>query len=110
MIESVDVIFANKLRYLRLMKNMKQEQLAIKMGMSQQVYSNFENGKTHFADEVIKLVSEAFDMKPSEFVKSVDNVNISNSPNSNSQYSTNNSSVNDAKVIEESYETPSAFN
>ncbi len=99
MIEPTDIIYAQKLRGLRLGRNLKQTVLCTKIGISsQQEYSKLENGKMHFTDEILEKISQAFEMTVEEFMMPQGNANISNSPNAN-----NNSphgSVNHISLIE----------
>jgi transcriptional regulator with XRE-family HTH domain len=96
--ESLDLMYANKLRYMRFSKNLKQEAIAKEFNMSQQAYSNLENGKTHFADDIIDRIAHYFETTPSEFIKPIDHVYINNSPNT--QSNSPHGQYNESKLIE----------
>jgi transcriptional regulator with XRE-family HTH domain len=88
--ESLDMLYANKLRFLRVSKNLKQEVVSKALNLSQQAYSNLENGKTHFADEVIEGISRYFEMSPSDFLKPIEKISFSNSPHAYSNFNNTN--------------------
>jgi len=67
----LDLLYAEKLRNLRNEKNEKQEATAIALGISQRDYSDLENGRTHFNDEMIRKISAAFRVPVSSFKKIV---------------------------------------
>ncbi len=94
--EDLDTLYANKLRYLRLSGDLKQELLAKELSLSQQSYSKLETGKTQFSDEIIARISQYFNITPAEFVKPMERVQISNSPNAHSSHH----HINDIKLIE----------
>ncbi|MES2678236.1 MAG: helix-turn-helix transcriptional regulator [Bacteroidota bacterium] len=65
----LDIIFAEKLRNLRNDKNEKQEATAIALGISQRDYSDLENGRVHFTEEMIRKIGNAFKIPVSAFKK-----------------------------------------
>lgn len=56
----LDIIYAEKLRGLRSDKNEKQEATAMALGISQRDYSDLENGRVHFTDDMIRRICGAF--------------------------------------------------
>jgi len=70
MITIRDLMYAAKLRTLRGQKNVKQLYAAGLMGIEcQQHYSDFESGKKHFTEDMIKKICEGFKIPISEFKK-----------------------------------------
>lgn len=65
----LDIIYAEKLRRLRTEKNDKQEATAMDLGISQRDYSDLENGRSHFTEEMIKKICLAFKLSPAAFRK-----------------------------------------
>jgi transcriptional regulator with XRE-family HTH domain len=99
MIESTDTIFAHKLRHLRFSKNYKQDAMAKLLGLkSQQEYSNLENGKVNFTDEVITNICKAFEISEEEFVRPLETIHITDSPNTSTNSS--NININDSQFVE----------
>jgi transcriptional regulator with XRE-family HTH domain len=91
MIQNTDILYAQKLRHLRLSKNIKQEAIFKQIGFeSQQAYSNLENGKTHFTDDILNKIAKVFGIDVSEFTKPVDHVMLNHSPNAYIQSNHNN--------------------
>ena len=83
MISPTDIKYAQRLKGLRLVNDMKQEQAYEMIGLSsQQEYSKLENGKLNFSDEIINKICATFNITPDEFVNSSQLTSISNSPNS----------------------------
>lgn len=98
MITPTDIQYAQKLRALRITKNVKQEDAYLLLNLnSQQEYSKLENGKRNFTDELIEKISEAFNVTTDEFVSPIQNTNISNSPNSFNH--SQNNIVNDSDFV-----------
>ncbi len=73
----LDIIYAEKLRRLRAARNDKQEAVAIELGISQRDYSDLENGRIHFTDDMIRKICIAFRVSPAGFRK------VENSPTLN---------------------------
>ncbi len=81
MIVNPDILYAQKLRALRIVKGYKQEVIAKKLNMSQQVYSKLEFGKKPFTDNLIQGICDLFEISPEEFTSTTGFMNIqSNSP------------------------------
>jgi transcriptional regulator with XRE-family HTH domain len=98
MITPTDIQYAQKLRALRINKNVKQEDAYLMLNLnSQQEYSKLENGKKSFTDELIEKISEAFNVSADEFISPIQNTNISNSPNSFNH--SQNNIVNDSDFV-----------
>lgn len=95
MIEPTDIKYAQRLRGLRLGKDIKQEEAAKLLGFnSQQQYSNLENGKMSFTDDIIRRICIEFEISPDDFVNTTSHIHFSNSPNANSNNSTNHNNDN----------------
>lgn len=100
MITSTDIHYAQRLRGLRLGRDLKQKQAADLIGLdSQQTYSKLENGQLSFTDELIQKICTAFEIKPGEFTNTGSNVSINNSPNSPTNNYSPNSPINDISLI-----------
>jgi transcriptional regulator with XRE-family HTH domain len=85
MINPIDIKYAQRLRGLRLTRDLKQSQAAKLLGFNnQQMYSKLENGQSTFTDELIKKVCVVFEISAEDFTNPNPNINFSNSPNSNS--------------------------
>ena len=86
----------SKLKRLREMKNLKQEDIAKKLNISKQAYSKIERDETKLdVDRIIDL-SEIFEVSPEELLKGdYCNVNL-NQPKEcdNQQFSGNQSTIN----------------
>jgi transcriptional regulator with XRE-family HTH domain len=94
-----DLYLSKKLYAKRLERQMKQQDLADSLGLSQQAYSNLERGETSFSDEVIEKICHTFGISVEEFMSFGNQVNITNSPQSNN-YNTN-SPYNDIALLQE---------
>lgn len=57
---------ADKIKRIRTIKGLSQEEMSQKMNISQKVYSNLENNKTKIDDERLNQIAEAFDMDASD--------------------------------------------
>ena len=93
----INLSHAKKLRYLRKVSDKKQIDIAAALSVSQQAYSDLENGKTFFTDEIIEKLSYYFKITPAEFERPLEQTYIGGS-NSN-----NNSQINntiDYKLVE----------
>jgi transcriptional regulator with XRE-family HTH domain len=100
MVNATDIKYAQRLRGLRLINNIKQEQAFELIGLSsQQEYSKLENGKLNFTDELINCISDTFKITSEEFVNSSQLTSILNSPNSFNH--SQNNTINDKDVIEQ---------
>ena len=65
----LDIIYAEKLRCLRSDKNEKQEATAMALGISQRDYSDLENGRVHFTDDMIRRICATFKIPVAGFKK-----------------------------------------
>jgi len=68
MIKQTYIEFGKKLRTLRLHSQSKQSEIAKQLGVSQQAYSNLENGKTQFTDVLIEKICDIFNVDFQEFL------------------------------------------
>jgi transcriptional regulator with XRE-family HTH domain len=69
----------NKLREIRLIKGLTQENVAYELGISQKAYSNLENGKTCLSQENLLKLSKIFNVTPDVFCKNSCECHTSNS-------------------------------
>lgn len=68
MITIRDLMYAAKLKALRGQKNIKQFHAACIIGIEcQQHYSDFESGKKHFTEDIIRQICNGFKIPISEF-------------------------------------------
>lgn len=79
-------MFKNQLKYYRKSINISQEQIANKLGMTQQAYANYEQGIREPNIETIKKLCIIFDCTADELLEidtpaSRNKVNINNSFN-----------------------------
>lgn len=58
-------------RFERLKKRLKQEDVAIKLGMSQNYYSKMENGERDFSLKNLMKLMDIFEIDPVDFFKEV---------------------------------------
>ncbi len=101
MIENTDIIYAHKLRHLRFSKHYKQEAVAQMLGLkSQQEYSNLENGKVNFTDEIIANICNTFEITEEEFARPMETIHITDSPHANNAHNSNSNNINDIKLID----------
>ncbi|MBX3163719.1 MAG: helix-turn-helix domain-containing protein [Bacteroidetes bacterium] len=106
MVSPIDLIYAQRLRALRLKKGFHQKEAAELLGYNnQQQYSELELGHKSFTDEIINLICVKFDITVSEFVNGESNGNFTNSPYANYQSGTNHSAMNDVTLINEVLQT-----
>jgi transcriptional regulator with XRE-family HTH domain len=83
MITELDIVYAQRLRGLRLTNGIKQETAFSMLGLNtQQEYSKLENGKINFTDDLIERISLAFKVSPEDFINPSQGGNVLNSPNS----------------------------
>ncbi len=82
---AVHTSLAKKLRFLRKSNDVKQTAIAKEIGISQQEYSDLENGKKNFTDETIEKLSAYFKITPADFEIPLETVYVSNNHN-NSGY------------------------
>ena len=98
MVAPTDIKYSQRLRGLRLAKDIKQHEAANLLGLNnQQTYSKLENGQMAFTDEIIKKVCDTFSISPEEFTNTGQNINISNSPQAN--FNSPNSFNNDVHMV-----------
>ena len=65
-----DLMYASKLKTLREQKNIKQFYAASIIGVEcQQHYSDYESGKKHFSEEIIRKICDGFKIQITEFKK-----------------------------------------
>lgn len=91
---------ARKLRFLRKQHDKKQLEVASFMEMSQQAYSDLENGKTAFSDETIEKIAQFFHISPAEFERPLESVYLGNNAYN---HSSNNHTIDEHFL--KSYET-----
>ena len=98
MVSQTDIKYAQRLRGLRLGRDIKQTEAARTVGLKdQQTYSKFENGQLPFTDEIISQICRGFSITPEEFTNPNQNISFSNSPNAN--LNSPNSFNNDVAII-----------
>jgi transcriptional regulator with XRE-family HTH domain len=98
MVAPTDIKYSQRLRGLRLAKDIKQHEAANLFGLNnQQTYSKLENGQMAFTDEIIKKVCDTFSISPEEFTNTGQNINISNSPQA--KFNSPNSFNNDVHMV-----------
>lgn len=68
MSKSINTIYGKKLIYLRTCLLIKQEEMALKFGISQQGYGHLEKGKTNFNVKKIEKICEIFNISMQEFL------------------------------------------
>ena len=56
----------NKLKEIRVLKGLTQENIAFELGISQKAYSDIENGKVCIKTEKLKKITEILEIGPSE--------------------------------------------
>ncbi|GAA0876281.1 hypothetical protein GCM10009118_26910 [Wandonia haliotis] len=84
---------ARKLRFLRKQHDKKQLEIAHFMEMSQQAYSDLENGKTAFSDETIEKIAQFFHISPADFERPLESVYVGNNGYNNSPHHNNNRTI-----------------
>lgn len=97
MSDLMNLSHAKKLRYLRKVYDKKQIDIAKALSVSQQAYSDLENGKTYFTDDTIEKLSNYFKITPADFESPLEQIYIGGS-NSNNNSQINNSI--DYKLVE----------
>lgn len=102
--EELNRLLAQKLFELRKAHNVKQEEIARALNMSQQQYSLLERGQRNFSLKFIQKVCDFYKIPVSHFFASHNPVHIHNSPLSNIQ-NTHNSFNNDHLVIQNLIQT-----
>ncbi len=55
---------SDKIKRIRTIKGLSQEEMSQKLNMSQKAYSNLENSKTKIDDERLNQIAEVFEMEP----------------------------------------------
>lgn len=65
MIKSTDILHAQWLKSLRVISGKKQFAVASDLGLRQQQYSDLENGKTPFTENLIRKICEVFHVQDS---------------------------------------------
>ncbi|PBQ33239.1 hypothetical protein CNR22_16145 [Sphingobacteriaceae bacterium] len=69
MLSKRDKIYAARLKQLRETNKIKQFTLACSLNLSsQQQYSDLENGKKHFSDQIILRICEVFQLGVTDFI------------------------------------------
>ncbi|GAB4457011.1 MAG: hypothetical protein OHK0036_20690 [Bacteroidia bacterium] len=94
----VNMLLASRVRQLRKEKDIKQEVMAQKLGITQQAYSQLEKGQRNFNTELITKLCAIFNVPVVEFFNFGTQQKIINSANGNSTYSYVN---NDSQIINE---------
>jgi transcriptional regulator with XRE-family HTH domain len=98
MSDLLNLSHAKKLRYLRKHFDKKQSDIAKVLSVSQQAYSDLENGKTYFTDEAIEKLASYFKITPADFERPLEQTYIGGS-NSNNNSHINNTM--DYKLVEQ---------
>ncbi|MBC6400202.1 MAG: helix-turn-helix transcriptional regulator [Ekhidna sp.] len=83
--------YHEKIKKIRLEKNLSQDWIASQLGISQRSYSNIENGQTQLTVDRLFQISEVFKVNAGEII-GVENQNI-NTNNFNNNATQNNSSL-----------------
>ncbi len=68
MIKKTNTVYGEKLKLLRVTAFITQKQMAVKFKMSQQGYSDLENGLTKFSIEKVKIICKIFNVSCEEFL------------------------------------------
>ena len=55
---------ANKIKRIRIIKGLSQDEMSDRVHMSQKAYSNLENNKTKIDDERLNQIAAVFEMNP----------------------------------------------
>ena len=63
-----------KIRGIRLLKNLSQENMADMLGISRVAYGDIERGKTDISDSRLKQIAEALKVEPADILKFGDTV------------------------------------
>jgi transcriptional regulator with XRE-family HTH domain len=100
--EPINTSHAKKLRYLRKVLDKKQTEIASHLNISQQAYSDLENGKTFFTDETIEKIASYFKITSADFEKPIDTINIGNN-NSNTGSNINTVDLKLLTALEKTY-------
>ncbi len=95
--EEMNIYLSNKLKEYRVKNQMKQEIVAQEIGISQQAYSQLEQGKLNFTPKIVKKIINFFSITIAEFFSEKQNIHIFNSP----QGYMNNGTFNDNEVVRE---------
>ena len=66
----------NILKYLREEQSLSQDDLASALGLSRQTISKYENGETNFTLDIIKKLSQFFDVDYSCFIDKKNLLNL----------------------------------
>lgn len=65
------------LKALRAEKGVSQEKLALSTGIDRRYMSDIENGRRNVSLEIIEKLATFFDMKASEFIQEIEQINDS---------------------------------
>lgn len=68
MIKKTNTIYGEKLKRLRVNAFITQKQMAVKFKITQQSYSDLENGLTKFSTEKVKKICKIFNVSSEEFL------------------------------------------
>ncbi len=94
---------ADKIKRIRMIKGLSQDEMSDRMHMSQKAYSNLENNKTKIDDERLNQIAVVFEMNPYDVRLFDEKLVFDNcSQSSNIHSITNNESFADERKI---YET-----
>jgi transcriptional regulator with XRE-family HTH domain len=100
MVSPTDIIYAQRLRALRLEKDIKQIEAANLIGIKdQQTYSKLENGQLPFSDEIIKNICKSFYISPKAFTRGDQNKNLNK--DENVKFNSSNPTENDKSIIQQ---------
>jgi len=67
---------ATRIRTIREVRNLKQDYMADRLGISQNAYSRLENGQTRITLERLQRVSELLDTPVEEFLNDADQITL----------------------------------
>ena len=79
-----------KIRLIRSIKGMSQENVAIDLGFSQRAYSKIERGETQVSIDVLNKLAKLFEMKPEDILNFNPETFIQTNSTYNSQSGGNN--------------------
>lgn len=79
-----------KIRLIRSIKGLSQENVALDLGFSQRAYSKIERGETQVSIDVINKLAKLFDMKPEDILNFNPETFIQTNSTYNSQTGGNN--------------------
>jgi transcriptional regulator with XRE-family HTH domain len=100
MVSPTDIMYARRLRALRLEKDIKQIEAANLIGIkNQQTYSKLENGQLPFSDEIIKNICKSFSISREAFTTGDQNKNLNK--DENVKFNSSNPTENGKSIIQQ---------